>query len=113
MNINDSNLTANIRTSIDGRPRVIHLAPGEVMEINSGGTTDEGYSFQGARYEHMGDYVLLEVTSDASDCDGRLTSHTTLHADLSELNACRPDQPAPWVYQDSGQRDYSAEAMGY
>jgi hypothetical protein len=52
----------------------------------------------------------MAITTDGTDCDGRLTQHTDLTARLEEISA---DGWPNWQVKDASQRDYAAEAAGY
>lgn len=89
-------------------------------ELRSGGATEEGYNHTQVKYyvyKHMdGDYYLyMETHTQSLDCDGRMDTHDKQRAKLTRFDN------EMWVKHEdtlfdpvsSGQRDYSAEAMGY
>ena len=91
-----------------------------IRELRSGGATDEGYNHTQVKYyvyKHMdGDYYLyMETHTQSQDCDGRMDTHDKQRAKLTKFDN------EMWVKHEdtlfdrvnSGQRDYSAEAMGY
>lgn len=72
---------------------------------HSGGDTEEGWS-SSTDYWWMDEtgIVHCQEMSDGRDCDGRLSTHW--HG-LWNLTT------GQWDRVDSGQRDYTAESMGY
>lgn len=46
------------------------LAPGQVLQLYDGGSTEEGYWFLEELFEHDGDTVVRTTRSGGSDCDG-------------------------------------------
>lgn len=102
----------------------ITLKPGQSLSTNYGGPTDEGYSYAWERWTHEGDRVVRESGSQSCDCDGRLDEHwegECLLEDLKAINqfALYEEEADKGIYRpewkkiSAGQRDYSAEAMGY
>lgn len=96
----------------------IKLNAGQTIHHSHGGATDEGYSWETVSYYFDGEIVTCAWCTDARDCDGRMTRNGITHCSIHEL-ACghRDDEtgitfPA-WQHGENGQRDYSAEAMGY
>jgi hypothetical protein len=96
------------------------LKPGESQEHSTHGYHDEGWSSEWQRWTHNGDHILLEWASDGRDCDGRLSRDGEAMCPLGNLKdraAYGSDDPKirlpEWQEVESGQRDYSAEAMNY
>ena len=81
-----------------------------------GGATDEGYSWEFARYTFDGKQVTCEWSTDARDCDGRMTRHGVTVCRFGDLAAGHNEDgiafPA-WQQIDECQRDHTAEAAGY
>lgn len=96
------------REWINGGHVFMTLAPGQTRYHTSGGQTEEGYSYSAMAWSYDGAVLSCECTTDARDCDGRLTAYNDYQA--TELDENR--QPV-WERVDSSQRDYTAEAMGY
>jgi hypothetical protein len=91
--------------------------------------TDEGWGSESMTWEYDGQGVMREIGTDGRDCDGRHSTFCRQYAAWYDLESCvcvigfdERDQ-APicsetmfrphWTTQHEGQRDYSAEAMGY
>ncbi len=101
----------------------ITLRPGQRLTHESGGPTDEGFSYTAETWTHEGDHVRSEWEVNASDCDGRLDRGGASCCPLDKLRA--RDMHAEGFqenvgifapeWQDAGryQRDYAAEAAGY
>lgn len=102
----------------------ITLRPHQSLAVSYGGPTDEGYCYCWERWTHEGDRVVREFGEQARDCDGRVDRHWEGECLLGDLAAVdqfalyeqredagifRPE----WDRISDGQRDYSAEAMGY
>lgn len=97
-------------------PVTLKLVEGGSLEHVSGGPTDEGYSYSRRVWLRTRNSILMEVTTDARDCDGRATTCDQYACPLDRLGA-RYDEDGhrypDWVNINGSQRDYSAEAMGY
>lgn len=107
----------------------ITLREGQALTHNTGGPTDEGYSYSSQTWTHTGAGVMLEWCCEARDCDGRFDRAGDSFCPLDSLasrvlerydDATGEDVPDPtcppvpeWKPGDSYQRDYSAEAAGY
>ncbi len=102
------------------------LKPGQSITHSHGGPTEEGYSWESHRWQHVGDGVAMLMQSDARDCDGRISHESAYFAPLFQLHDSPRILPVDgmtgqlhliamplWTEQNSSQRDYSAEAMGY
>lgn len=85
---------------------------------------DEGWSSCHERFTLTSEGVECERYTDGSDCDGRMSTEAHYFCPFGKLAAIVPydfrDNPdaAPfrtpdWAEVRKGQRDYSAEAMGY
>lgn len=96
----------------------IKINAGETLHHVSGGATDEGYSWEAKEYHFDGETLTCQWSTDARDCDGRMTR--------SGVSVCRADRLQAgwhdaengvrfpdWASHDERQRDYSAEAAGY
>lgn len=94
----------------------IKLDAGQSLGHSYGGETDEGYSWTAQRYSFDGHLVVSEWHTDSRDCDGRMTQSGEATCGTMRLAAGHSEGgisfPA-WEHEESGQRDYSAEAMGY
>jgi hypothetical protein len=93
----------------------IKIAMGETLHHGYREATDEGWYFEGIRWECNSDGILREQVHDGVDCDGRLTQYHTDFATHCNLNAFEYEGVKLPVWDDveAHQRDYSAEAMGY
>lgn len=118
------------------------LRPGQTIEHRMGGSTDEGWSHTSHRWTLAHDWaefpvpvVRCEALTESCDCDGRLDQGGCWVCPLDELQARDMADPeeagywqggelvtdpinqgilAPrWHREESWQRDYAAEAMGY
>lgn len=89
----------------------ITLKPGQSLSWGYGGPNEEGYSYCGYTWELDGGNLRMAMTSDASDCDGRLTQYRDYSARLEDLS--RSGGFPQWREVDASQRDYAAEAAGY
>jgi hypothetical protein len=101
---------------VNGCDVLIKLRPGQCVQHVHGGPTDEGYSYTANVWRHDGCGVYREWTVNAQDCDGRIDRHGDDYCPLSELR-CGAEVDGRWFPAwhklRRGQRDYSAEAMGY
>jgi len=102
----------------DSPVKVTLRGDGARLEHTVGGQHDEGWWRQAAVFELESGIVERLIVDDGVDCDGRLTRHRSSYCTIDRLRAAcnpyRPDVPFPaWTDAESGQRDYSAEAMGY
>ena len=120
---------ARFTTYVNGSPVKITLRPQQSLEHRSGGPTDEGYNYRHTVYEHDGNYVRARHTNESKCCDGRFSSYADLNCPIGLLKSQRYedtvwlDEHGPiaraalmlpdWQNDESGQRDYSAEAAGY
>jgi hypothetical protein len=94
----------------------IKLGTDQTFHHVSGGATDEGYSWEAARYTFDGKLVTCEWSTDARDCDGRMTRGGVTVCRVGDLAAgiCEDGIAFPaWQQIDESQRDFAAEAMGY
>jgi hypothetical protein len=98
----------------------VTLKPGKSIEEHSSGKTEEGWRSESCRWTNDGERVTREYSSCGSDCDGRLDRHGTDQCPIDELHDIEPyhcKDPAirmpRWQEEESSQRDYAAEAMGY
>jgi hypothetical protein len=96
----------------------LKINAGQTIHHSHGGATDEGYSWEAVAYSFDGETVTCEWATQSRDCDGRMDRNGVTHCPADQLAAgYRDDEfgvtyPA-WQQGESGQRDYSAEAMGY
>lgn len=83
---------------------------------------EEGWTSEGERWSLVSGGVEREYGTDGTDCDGRLSTGGRLFCPFgqlrsrdSELKECDGIMLPNWdeVPGSYGQRDYSAEAMGY
>jgi len=103
----------------------IQLTPDEpVASFSHSEDTDEGWSSYDCTYTWDADEgtVVRETHTDGRDCDGRMQTHHVDVCAVEQLASVEalgfggellPFLVPRWVKQSSGQRDYSAEAMGY
>ena len=99
----------------------LHLRGDQVLHHTYGGPTDEGWSRHTETWwlDSEQGTVVNQYEDDGADCDGRLSRSGTVVCPLDKLAAFKLDEDdAPgllpeWKQVRSGQRDYSAEAMGY
>lgn len=101
----------------NGEAVLIKLRAGQSLQHYTGSPTDEGWSSEFNRWSFDGEIVTSQWRSDGCDCDGRLTSYgeAFFTADAATAGYCDEESirfPA-WQQGERGQRDYSAEAMGY
>ncbi len=97
----------------------------EAPTVQWGGSerTDEGWDSWCSEYTLRPHGVRLTSFTDGRDCDGRMSTQSEYYCAFDQLASSDPyaeegETPAPiklptWVQGRSGQRDYSAEAMGY
>lgn len=93
------------------------LKPGQTLTYTSGGQTDEGYDVTEWHFIYDGEYVAVEVSRDARDCDGRMQDFGEMECPVSQLatewndygNVFVPD----WQRRDHYRLDHSAIAAGY
>lgn len=108
--------TAKFWVLINDCPVKLSLRPGDSLSHVSGGATDEGYSWEAHTWAFNGVDVKSEVTTKASDCDGRFETSCNAYCPTHMLHAgCDFDGvrfPA-WKLGKSSQRDYTAEAANY
>lgn len=85
------------------------------LYFQQGGPDEEGYRLESTELWEDGEYVYREISVDARDCDGRITSHTLERAHQDELEAIGdPGRKVPrWQVVERNQRDFQAEAAGY
>ena len=115
-------------------PVRITLKPNEPFELCSGGPCDEGYSYSSEVYEWdtLENVILNQCTTNAMDCDGRLSRCWDGEWKLDGTGETRPMmdfwngndddvlthngvalETPTFVECGHSQRDYAAEAMGY
>jgi hypothetical protein len=104
-------------TRSNGSAVRLTLRDGQFLSHENGGPTDEGYESHYETWSLDGDVVTLDYGADGRDCDGRISTHGTAHCPVDRLaSGAINDQgirfPA-WIFGESSQRDYSAEAAGY
>lgn len=87
------------------------------IDFSYGGPTDEGYSYTGEVYslhfdeEWQVSYLTAELTTNARDCDGQMSTGVDLI--WYESDGLNERGYPNWSRQDSYQRDHTAEAAGY
>lgn len=110
-------MKAKFWTYINGAPVKIKLREGQVVAHAEGGPTDEGYSRTMSEWYFDGEKVVYEYHVDARDCDGRIERHAVLECPVGGLQSRDVEMDAfkwpAWVEIARGQRDYTAESMGY
>ncbi len=107
---------------VNGGPVKVTLKPGQKLEHNVGGPTDEGWHSESTSWEYPADEeaVYRCWCSDGRDCDGRLTRGGEDRCESGRLS-CGYDDPedAGVVYpawdevRDHGVYDEYAQASGY
>lgn len=104
----------------DHGPVKLTLAPGQTLQFSSGGPTDEGYSYTGTAitYEAEDHRLRLEVTTEARDCDGPLSTWDDFQVDLHDLKGIPAQDDSGiafpnWERWTSGQYDAYAARAGY
>ena len=94
----------------------ITLRPGRTLRASRSWRHEEGWSSESETWEYFGDDILRESLTDGRDCDGRLSTECQCSVPITKLADLGPFDgvmlPA-WERESAGQRDYSAEAMGY
>lgn len=117
--------TAQVWTFFDGRWHGILLTQGApAVELHWSEPTDEGWSSATEVYEWPewdDEFIHCTIYTDGRDCDGRHSTEWQGICSLDNLTALpeeedeygyRPARPK-WEEVKSGQRDYTAESMGY
>ena len=114
--------TRNVRFWVyaNGTDVRLTLKPGQTLQWEQGGPTDEGWSsnWEQWTYDEYEGRVEREWCHSGRDCDGRHEQGGTDDCPFHELEYYPPgewsDVPLPkWERVSSGQRDYTAEAAGY
>ena len=89
----------------------VTLLKGKHFREQSERRDEEGYSSRDVIISHKGSHLEMEVKSEASDCDGRVSSYTEytwpIGGELQQSGVPK------WKKIDSSQRDYAAERAGY
>ena len=100
------------RTSHHGSDVIITIRPGQRLNPDERGPTDEGWSSFSQVWELSDDGTELrrEITSDGCDCDGRLTQYYDQIADAFRLDNSRWPH---WVDVHSEVYDQFAQAANY
>ena len=111
-------MTARLWTFAHGSPVRLTIRAGSVVEWGESHATEEGYASESERFEFDGSTVTRESSTDGRDCDGRLSTHAVSECPVHLLRSHRFDGDAgegwpDWRNVRRGQRDFSAEAMGY
>jgi hypothetical protein len=98
----------------------ITIKSGESIEYSNSERTEEGYTSEWISWYHDGDRVVREYATRSRDCDGLFDTHGSDYSPLSDLHAFAaygtddPDVKMPeWRRLGYGQRDHTAESMGY
>jgi hypothetical protein len=89
---------------------------GQSLTWVSRGPTDEGWSERGEIWRYDDGVLVNESWTDGRDCDGRFATGDEFMCPWTDLAAhVTPDKVGTpkWTRLRAGQRDYSAEAMGY
>lgn len=94
----------------------LKINAGQTLYFSYGGPTEEGYSRTSEAYDFDGRMVACDWQTDSRDCDGRIVRTGSSYCSLARLSKGYQEDgisfPA-WQNAETGQRDYSAEAMGY
>jgi len=100
----------NARFSVDhaGSAVILTLRPGQSLSWGHYYNHEEGWSSEGCTWRYRDGKLHVEHDTDGTDCDGRLSTHVELVADVPASGAF-----PHWDEVNSGQRDYAAEAAGY
>ena len=98
-------------TTALGAPVRLSLTEGSTLSHGAGGATDEGYCYTYTSWWLEEGVVFERVETDSRDCDGRLTTSETYACPVDRLS--ERDGKPNWKLVQRGQRDFSAEAMGY
>lgn len=124
-------MTRNVRffDYFNGSFVKITLKPGQILRHYEAHDTEEGWDSNETIYQYDGDRVTCETINDGTDCDGRLTRHATYTMDGLTSREVEREQSAleyrygvkssdhypvaNWKEIANGQRDYTAESMGY
>jgi hypothetical protein len=101
-----------------GEDVLIKINAGQTLRHFSNGATDEGWWSETNEWSFDGETLRNEWMSDSRDCDGRLTRHGVSVCPIADLRAGYCNEATgikypKWKNKERGQRDYSAEAMGY
>lgn len=100
----------------------LHLRGNRRLHHAYGGPTEEGWSRHTESWWIDADQgsVVCRYEDDGADCDGRVTHRATVSCPLNKLAVRElldiedaPGKLPEWDVVTRGQRDYSAEAMGY
>jgi hypothetical protein len=100
-------------------PVLITLKAGQTLHYASGGDGDEGPMWHGYQWEFDGEVIEETEARWGRDCDGRFeeSRQCICPVQLAKGGEQSPTHPGvfwpKWLEVGSGQRDYSAEAMGY
>ena len=102
---------------VNGDDVLITLKRGQTLSHYARRSHEEGWSSEGYTWEFPaeGDVIYRQAFSDGVDCDGRMTRENFCNCPISMLTAHEYDGKGypKWELDKAGQRDYSAEAMGY
>lgn len=103
----------------DGGPVKITMEAGQTLRHHHYQETDEGHFAHSRMWAFDGVNLRIHWHTDESDCDGRMTRTGTRmcpaadvrsgDADIEHTYAVYPQ----WQDEESSQRDFAAEAMGY
>lgn len=116
-------MNARFNVLIHGEQVPITLKPGQTLSWGAAWRHEEGWSSVSYVWSFDGEYVTQDYATDGRDCDGRLSTESVTECHVHHLRAHtytlnhadgeRTYYAPKWETVRSGQRDYSAEAMGY
>jgi hypothetical protein len=101
---------ARFKEWANGCEVILTLRPGQSLNWETGGADEEGWSHTGVTWRLDGGMIRREITNDASDCDGRLTSE---YDQVARIESIDSERRPNWCEVNSTQHDYAAEAAGY
>lgn len=75
----------------------VSLDVGEKAVFETGGQTEEGYSYITTEFSFDGQIVTKTTEFEGKDCDGRSSGTSVYYAGLGLLQAFRPSSGAPLI----------------
>lgn len=111
-----ANRNARFWAYVNGSNVKLTLSPGRSLAWYQSYPHDEGWSSVYERWTHEGDRITREIATDGRDCDGRFSTFTAGHCPidkLAEIEEISGENYPAWQRDESSQRDYTAESMGY
>jgi len=99
-------------------PVRIKINAGQTLNYSRFSRHEEGWSSESGTFSFDGEVVTSEYGTDGRDCDGRMSTFGAARCAVSDLEAGYFDESEDirypeWTRGESGQRDYTAESMGY